>query len=174
MLKRRSEVVVAILMSLLVSYCLLPRREYTYLALQSNKGEWVGQGREWRMGSDDSAFEYVQYVYGKPESGVRVQVRSKTKGGPDFRLCFAAPGEQLLQIGSYEGAVRHCIHEGKPGMDVSGCGRGNNRLSGRFEVLDIAYGPQGPTRLAINFEQDSECRASQTLTGSIRYHTSVP
>ncbi len=58
----------------------------------------------------------------------------------------------------FEGATRHPFqapHE--PGLNVSGAGRGCNRLTGRFDVLELTFDGVGALRsLAIDFEQHCE------------------
>ncbi len=59
----------------------------------------------------------------------------------------------------------------RPGLDVSGEGRGCNTLSGRFVVRDVAYGPGGDVqRFAADFEQHCE-EGPRALTGSMLYRS---
>jgi hypothetical protein len=57
-----------------------------------------------------------------------------------------------------------------PGLSVSGEGRGCNTLTGRFEVLEVTYGPSGEVlTFAADFAQHCE-GMGPALTGSIRYN----
>ena len=71
---------------------------------------------------------------------------------------IAAPAGSQLVPGSYEGAVRYPFQSaGQPGLSVSGDGRGCNTVTGRFDVLDVAFGPNGYIeRLHARFEQHCE------------------
>jgi hypothetical protein len=173
MSKRRSEVILAVLASLLVGYFLFPRGPggNTSLDIKSAKGEYVGQGREWHLTPLNIT---AGYAYGKAENGVVLNLR--TKEGDYVSLWFSAPGKQPLQIGSYENATRNCVHKAdEAGLDVYGWGRGYNKLQGKFEILDIANGPQGPTRFAANFMEYGDGKPSQCcLEGSVRYQSLIP
>ena len=61
--------------------------------------------------------------------------------GDYFDLEFAAPPGRILTPGTYVGAQRAPFREaGRPGIDVSGDGRGCNTIEGLFEVkaFDVA------------------------------------
>src|SRR5262245_19613902 len=68
-------------------------------------------------------------------------------GGPhgdSFSLDFAAPPGQALAPGVYDRAQRAPFREsGRPGIDISGDGRGCNEDSGRFEVKDFRVAGDG-------------------------------
>jgi hypothetical protein len=78
--------------------------------------------------------------------------------GDSFSLDFAAPPGQALAPGVYDRAQRAPFREAtRPGIDISGDGRGCNEDSGRFEVKDIATAPDGSIqRLWIVYEQHCE------------------
>ena len=71
---------------------------------------------------------------------------------------IAAPAGSQLVPGSYEGAVRYPFQSAsQPGLSLSGDGRGCNTVTGRFDVLDAAFGPNGYIeRLHARFEQHCE------------------
>jgi hypothetical protein len=71
---------------------------------------------------------------------------------------LAAPAGSQLIPGAYEGAVRWpFMGAGQPGVSVTGDGRGCNTVTGRFDVLDVAFGPNGYIeRLHARFEQHCE------------------
>ena len=174
MLKRRILEILLVLVAISV-YAWMRQQslpsDQTWLTLDSPRGEYIGQGRAWRFSSEGAEFK-ADYPYKKAELGVRVQV--KGPGQDYFWLEFAAPHSQKLMPGTYSNAARFAFHDAdQPGLDVSGCGRGNNRLQGTFKVLEIAYGESGPTRLAIDFLQDGEGNRTPPLKGSVRFHSSV-
>lgn len=74
-----------------------------------------------------------------------------------------------LQPQVYENAVRYPFEDpGMPGLNVSGDGRGCNRLCGRFEIHELEVDGTRLERLAATFEQSCECGTS-TLRGCIVY-----
>jgi hypothetical protein len=76
--------------------------------------------------------------------------------------------------GEYDGAQRTAFRSPtRPGIDVSGDGRGCNTDTGRFLVSDFGLNTDGTiARLAIDFEQHCE-GATPALYGSFRYNSSV-
>jgi hypothetical protein len=91
-------------------------------------------------------------------------------GSTYWRLNFYAPQGAPLIPGTYENAERWPFQSPvRPGLDVSGSGRGCNRLSGRFAILEIAYGSSGDiVRFAADFEQHCEGNTA-ALRGTVRY-----
>jgi len=79
-----------------------------------------------------------------------------------WRILFGGAPDVPLQPGSYD-ATRFPF--GLPGFDITGFGRGHNTLSATFEVLDIAYEDNTPTRFAANFTLNS------TMTGRLSYNS---
>ena len=77
-------------------------------------------------------------------------------------------------MGTYSGAERYPFQSPtKPGLSVSGSGRGCNQLTGRFVVLELVLSPLGEVEhLAIDFEQHCE-GGPAALIGSIRFHSDV-
>src|SRR5262249_16806482 len=65
--------------------------------------------------------------------------------------------EAVLTPGAYLNAQRFPFQDpGKPGLDVSGNGRGSNTLTGQFTVYDVGFNGTALTRFAAAFEQHSE------------------
>jgi hypothetical protein len=92
-------------------------------------------------------------------------------GGPTWwTLDFAAPAGQPLVPGSYNGAMRYPFQgPTAPGLSVSGSGRGSNTLTGRFDILQMTYGPNGQLQqFSADFEQHSE-GAVPALFGNVLY-----
>ena len=97
-------------------------------------------------------------------------------------MAFSGPDDLPLQVGRYEDAARHPFNAfGTPGMDVFGNGRGDNVVSGFFEVLEIEYGqPSGIfslpeiEKLAIDYVQFDEGDNSKWMVGSFRFNSALP
>lgn len=142
----------------------------TYLLLNSQAGDWIGGGLTSRVSEADGQFT-VMTPFGNE---VRLQFNSPTWSSW-WDISFAAPGGVPLVPGSYEGASRFQFGGAGPEMSISGDGRGCNSLTGRFDVLEIAFGPSGALeRFAANAEQHCE-GAAPALFVAIRYRaTSRP
>ena len=145
----------------------------TFLTLDSQPGDFVGQGILQTFTPADGTFA-VQPTF---DGGVEFSFQT-----PDFSstwyLYFGPPTGKKLLKGEYEGAQTFAFHSPpKPGIDVYGDGRGCNTLTGRFLVSDIALNADGSVaRLGIDFEQ--HCLggegAQPALYGSVRYNSTVP
>ena len=107
--------------------------------------------------------------------------------GQNWSFDFAAPTYDpatntnpgnLLQVGFYDQATRFPFNSPtRPGLNVSGNGRGNNTLGGWFNVLDIAYGPSDSIlRFAVDFRQfdESPSMTGPSLYGSLRFNSAIP
>jgi hypothetical protein len=157
--------------------------------MHSDPGSWVGGGLEstgvtWEHGVDGifygSAFNY----YGTDHAnGVTISYN----GDSNWTFEFAAPtynpatntnNGQVLTTGYYANASRYPFNSPtKPGLDISGDGRGNNTLSGWFNVLDIGYDSNGElSTFAVDFAQFGETRNSTGpgLYGSLRFNSTIP
>jgi hypothetical protein len=94
--------------------------------------------------------------------------------GESFTLTFQAPSGRVLGPGWYPEAQRYPFQaSGRPGMDISGEGRGCNQVAGNFEVRDIAWSPTGTLqRLWLIYEEHCE-GGTRALFGEIRIGMSV-
>ena len=133
----------------------------------SQDGDYIGQG-EARVLSFGPVSTLT--VSRNPANGVSV---SMFQGSDWFFLDLAAPGSAALQPGNYEGAVRYPFHGAGAGLSFYGNGRGCNTLTGRFDVLDIAYAPDGSVlSFAANFEQHCE-GAVPAVFGEFRFNSTI-
>lgn len=83
-------------------------------------------------------------------------------GWGGWRLEFGGFRNTPLTTGVYS-ATRFPF--GRPGFDVTGFGRGHNKLVAGFEVLDVAYEGNTPTRFAATFSLNN------TMTGRVSYNS---
>jgi hypothetical protein len=88
--------------------------------------------------------------------------------GDSYDFTFAAPDNQAFQPGAYTGAQRTSFRSaGRPGIDISGDGRGCNEDAGSFEVRDFALDASGAVQRAwIVYEQF--CDGGPALFGEVR------
>jgi hypothetical protein len=140
------------------------------LSFVSDPGDYIGGGQA-RLFTLDDAFITSRYSDNGGHFGLTVFPFS---GGFWF-LDFAAPQGSQLVPGAYEGAVRYPFQSpSQPGLSLSGDGRGCNTLTGRFDVLDAAFGPNGYIeRLHARFEQHCE-GATPALYGDVNVANPPP
>jgi len=140
----------------------------TFLSLDSQPGDYIGQGMNQTFTPADGAF-----VVQKLSNGVEVSFNTPNYSS-NWTLFFGPASGLTLSRGEYEGAQRFAFHAPpKPGMDVFGDGRGCNTITGRFLVSYISFASNGSIQsLALDFEQHCE-GAVPALFGSVRYNSSV-
>ena len=139
----------------------------TALVLNSAPGDFIGGGLNQTFTESDGTFTAMRNF----DNGVSIFFN----GGPHWwYLYFAAPMDAPLIVGFFDEATRFPFQSPtKPGLDVSGEGRGCNELTGRFEVLEVVYGPTGDVeRFAATFEQHCE-GMEPALTGSILFNSTL-
>ena len=119
--------------------------------MESAAGDWVGQGQSYSY--DDATANFDADV--NFDNGVSLSVIEPGVGGDWWYLDFSAPLNVPLAPGAYEGAQRFPFQDNdRPGLDVSGNGRGHNQLTGEFTVYDVEYGAGGSVnRFAASFVQ---------------------
>lgn len=152
--------------------------------LHSDPGSWVGGG----IGGPEATWQHgIDGVfYGGATSGSYGGVRIRYDNGDYWTFGFAAPtydpetntnDGRPLAVGFYDNAQRLPFRSPtRPGLEVSGNGRGDNTLSGWFDVLEVSYGANGALdRFAVDFRQFDES-ANQTgpsLYGSLRFNSNI-
>ena len=139
----------------------------TLLYFNSEPGDFIGQGQQFSFTPADGTITASRNF----DNGITIEF----DGADLWFLDFVAPGDAALQPGQYEGATRFPFQSPtRPGLDVSGDGRGCNKLTGRFVVLEVVYGAGGSVqKLAVDYEQHCEGGAP-ALYGSVRFNSAVP
>lgn len=91
-------------------------------------------------------------------AGVSVSVDGPNQRAFGFSMDFTPARDDLLAPGSYSGAQRSSFRaRGRPGIDITGDGRGCNEQAGRFIVKDLGLTASGKVnRLWLLFEQRCE------------------
>jgi hypothetical protein len=138
----------------------------SFVTMVSEPGDYVGAGHHWFFHTGNASITVIGNA-----ANVEVGVSGGNRGD-NFTLEFAAPPGQNLQIGEYDRAQRAPFQAaGRPGIDISGAGRGCNRTEGRFRVKHIATAADGKvTSLWIVYEQHCEGDTA-ALFGEVRYRT---
>jgi hypothetical protein len=136
----------------------------TSYAYSSTAGDWIGQGLSNSYVSPASS---ISIVSGSNAGELTVQV---TSGSEWWYISLAAPSGSTLVPGSYLNAERAPFRSaGHPGLDVSGNGRGCNRIFGQFVLRSISADASGSiTELDASYVQHCETATAPALTGTIR------
>lgn len=143
----------------------------TLLAIISERGDWVGQGRSMSYDENEGVFEIGSY-----STPNYIHFRFESSLVYDYwTLDFQAPEGQVLEVGVYENATRYPFQLGQaPGLDYSGNHRGCNNLYGEFEILEIEFEDDTPTKLAVDWIQYCESTDAPPARGVLRYNSTVP
>jgi hypothetical protein len=152
------------IMTILGAALVAGRTDAATLLFLNSGGEYVGGGKQQLFTPADGTFSANSSALG---------VEIDFDGGIEhsWSLDFVAPMDAPVAVGAYEMAERFPFQSpDRPGLSVTGEGRGCNTLSGRFVVLDVVYGAGGQVEsFAADFEQHCE-EGPHPLTGSIRYN----
>jgi hypothetical protein len=140
----------------------------TSVTMNSQRGDFVGQGQSYDFTPADSTITASIIRDGVIASGVQVTV---TAPGQSWTLSFAAPSPGWLLPGTYTGATRYPFQApGTPGLDVSGDGRGANMVAGQFTVTQAVYDASGNVvSFAASFTQYGD-GSSAALTGQVDFN----
>jgi hypothetical protein len=144
----------------------------------SSPSSWVGQGATVTVTPAEGFAFMANPTFDK---GVSLAIND-FQSNPDFQkarwwyLEFAAPFDALLSVGFYDNAMRWPFQDSdRPGLSFSGNGRGNNTLTGFFEVLEVAFDQAGSIlRFAADFTQFDEGFEQAWNRGSIRFNSEIP
>ena len=131
---------------------------------------YVAQGQSTYYSTDTGSSITASINYDK---GVSLSVNGPY-GTDWWYLDFAAPGNVPLTTGTFPGAARFPFQAGSAGLSWYGDGRGDNTLSGYFNVLDVVYSNGLLVSFAADFVQYDECNVSRWNVGSIRYNSTIP
>jgi hypothetical protein len=142
----------------------------TFLYMNSEPGDYIGQGIEQLYTSDDST---IHGSFSEDGGGFFASVIQGNYDHWWYVDIAAPPGEPLVE-GSYTGALRYPFNDSAPGLDVSGDGRGCNTLTGQFDVNEISHASTGELLVFdATFEQHCE-GADPALYGRIRIENPPP
>lgn len=144
----------------------------------SSPTSWVGQGETVTVTPADG-FEFnANRTF---DNGVSLAINDFLTN-PDFQktrwwyLEFSAPFDALLSVGFYDNAMRWPFQDPeRPGLSFSGNGRGNNTLTGFFEVFEAVFSEDGSVMsFAADFTQFDEGFEGAWNKGAIRFNSEIP
>ena len=133
------------------------------LSLVSDPGDYIGGGQSHYYTLDTAAI-----TTRSGQNGGYFGLTVFPFDGGWWYLDLAAPAGSQLVPGAYEGAVRWPFQgPGQPGVSITGNGAGCNTVTGRFDVLEVVFGPNGYIeRFRARFEQHCE-GAAPALRGEV-------
>jgi hypothetical protein len=132
----------------------------TFFYFTSSSTAWVGAGQTLTLTNSFSA----------TRSGNSV---SFATSGYELRIIGA--GSSLPRVGFYPGASRYPFNGAGVGMSFTSPGRGDNTLSGWFNVLQADYQTNGQVAaFAVDFMQYDETIVTRWNRGSIRFNSIIP
>ena len=154
---------------------LQPAQAATSLSFLSSPYSYVGGGETVSAGPDNG---FDIGVHGDPFTMLSFSIAEPwTPEGLSryWNLELAAPEGASLSVGSYANATRWPFHETTaPGLTFSGNYRGNNRLTGSFNILESNVADDGTFSFAVDFLQYDEESTNAWIKGAIRYNSEVP
>jgi hypothetical protein len=131
---------------------LQPAQAATSLAFLSSPYSYVGGGETVSAGPDNG---FDIGVHGDPFTMLSFSIAEPwTPEGLSryWNLELAAPEGASLSVGSYANATRWPFQETTaPGLTFSGIYRGNNRLTGSFNILESSVADDGTFSFAVDF-----------------------
>ena len=136
----------------------------SYLYMNSQGGDYIGQGREQLYSWGDSGIYGALPLGGSNFSGSVVQGNAHW-----WSVDIRAPQGEPLGPGSYIRAARAPFQPaGLPGLSVNGDGRACNTLTGKFDINELSFSPRGDLLVfQATFEQHCE-GVPNALFGRIR------
>ena len=136
----------------------------------SSPSSWVGHGETELITTQNGSISPDPSGY---DSGLQLSIT--TMSGEWWYLDFGTSTRGNLSDGMYANATRWPFNNGSsPGLSFIGQGRGDNTLTGWFDVLDISYSGNTITSAAIDFVQYDEGNKSAENYGSVRYNSAIP
>lgn len=136
----------------------------------SSPSSWVGHGETELITPENGSISLDPSGY---DSGLHLAIT--TTSGEWWYLDFGTSSRGTLSDGMYADATRYPFNDGSsPGLSFIGQGRGDNTLTGWFDVLDVLYSGSTVTSAAIDFVQYDEGNESWENYGSIRYNSDIP
>jgi hypothetical protein len=168
---------------------LQPAQAATLLSFLSSPYSWVGRGETVSAGPDngfdisvlgDQLTPITQITQITSTLNFTITEPWTLYGWRSWHLRLTAPEGASLAVGSYANATLSSFMDTTaPGLDFSGNGRGNNRLTGSFNILESNVAEDGTFSFAVDFLQYDFLQYDEESTnawikGAIRYNSEVP
>jgi hypothetical protein len=140
----------------------------TKVTMSSGKDDFVGGGRSYKFTMLNGGV-YTSKSWNKNDTGYVGII-----AGP-YTFDFSGIGIRPLKVGPYPNATRYPFNDlTKPGLSISGDGRGCNELTGSFRIYELERDITGVvTHFSASFIQ--YCDGGTTpLTGRINFNSELP
>jgi hypothetical protein len=142
----------------------------------STAASWVGHGITETITAANGTIAFNPgYSY---DHGLHLNMT--VTNGENWSLDIGAPDRGHLQVGLYTNATRFPFNYNSnpslstPGLSFTGNSRGDNTLTGWFNVLSVAYTNDTLLSAAIDFVQYDSGNLAQKITGYVRFNSSMP
>jgi hypothetical protein len=143
----------------------------TQIDFVSDTGDFIGGGRTFSLTPADGSITAT-----RSGSGVNISFSGIVAGVPaNWSLTFVPIGAMPLVLGNYPSAQRFPFQSPKrPGLDISGAGRGCNTLTGKFTVYEATFDAGGNV-IAFAADAEQHCEsATAALHARVRFNSNVP
>jgi hypothetical protein len=142
-----------------------PARAADIFYFTSTPGSWIGQGQTLTLTPVTATRTF--------NLGAYTNTVKFSAGG--YELDLVGPNNTLVGPGFYNNAYRWPFNDSRPGMWMTAPGRGDNDISGWFNILQADYNTDGTVQaFAVDFKEYDETSTTNWTTGSVRYHSSIP
>jgi hypothetical protein len=146
----------------------------TELSMKSDPGDYIGDGEEYFFRDGEGRFSFQPWDMNRDGLVDRVYISFSGRGGNNFSFTFATNKLDMnLAEGTFRAIRDISAEHGDTGMDISGNGRGCNRLEGAFTILEAQFDYSGKEpkviSFAVKFEQHCES-SSRALRGHLYYN----
>jgi hypothetical protein len=161
----RSFLILCFVTVLCLSPIATPAMATDVIYFTSTPGSWIGQGQTL----------YLSPVTASRTFNLGAYTNTVTFSADGYHLRLVGPNHMLVDVGFYDQATRWPFNGASPGMWFSAPGRGDNKISGWFDVLQADYSTDGTIRaFAADFKQYDESSTTDWTQGSVRYHSDIP
>ncbi len=136
----------------------------------SSQSSWVGGGLT------ETITPQQGYTFTEQNNGNDLDFSiTDFPAGEWWYLDFIGPNSTRVTPGLYANATRYPFQGSGPGLSFVGDGRGDNQLTGYFNVLQATYNTSGQLQsFAADFVQYDEGNLSAWNDGSIRFNSTIP
>ncbi len=137
----------------------------TFFSFTSSASAWIGGGKTTN----------ITGVTASHTGSLGAYTDSVHLAGGGYELVIVGPALATPLVGFYPNATRWPFMGSGPGLDFNSPGRGDNTLSGWFNVLQADYDVSGqPTAFAVDFVQFDETNTNAWNRGSVRFNSDIP
>lgn len=149
-----------------------PTAPTTLVRFNGDAGDYITGGQSYSYDTGNALIRFARNF----GNGIDVSI----DGATWWTISTAAPNAGAFTAGTYSDAQRYPFQDpGRPGLSLSGDGRGCNTLTGQFTVHQVQFDSSGtPQLLDLSFEQHCEgggpAAYGQVLLNAVPHATLAP